>query len=146
MKGYRFIIMFLVFIVVKMFSHDSVSADEVFSAYGLSRQPVYVYYFYFTPRCEECLIVEKALIKVLNEYYSQELKNQQLIYKAINLTNPDPESKKIAQNLKVRRQLLLIVSGDTILNLTRDAFRYAENQYELFRSSMKNSIDQVLSQ
>lgn len=129
-----------------MISHDSISAGEVVSIYGLNRQPVYIYYFYFTPRCEECLIVEKALVKVLDEYYSKELKNQSLIYKKINLTNPDPESRKIAQDLKVRRQLLLIVSGDTILNLTRDAFRYAENQYELFRSSMKNSIDQVLSQ
>jgi hypothetical protein len=139
--------MFLALLVGGMISHNSTSDGEAVSIYSrLSREPIYVYYFYFTPRCEECLIVEKALVKVLNDYYSQAMKDRRLIYKTINLTNPDPESRKIAQDLKVRRQLLLIVSGDTILNLTRDAFRYAENQYELFRNSMKNSIDQVLTQ
>jgi hypothetical protein len=108
-------------------------------------QPVYLYYFYFTPRCDECIILENALQKVLNSYYSQEIKSKKLIYKGINLTDPDTESRKIIQDLRVRRQLLLLVSGDTIINLTKDAFRYAESQHERFTEFITNAIDQVLS-
>jgi hypothetical protein len=64
----------------------------------------------------------------------------------MDLTNPDSESKKIIQELRVRRQLLLLVSGETTVNLTKDAFRYAENQYERFRDIIKAAIDQALSQ
>jgi hypothetical protein len=122
------------------------TAEARISKYNATSQPVYIYYFYFTPRCEECLILEKTLVKFLNENYSRELKDQLILYKTINLTDPDPESKKIAQDLKVRRQLLLIISGDIILNVTKDAFRYAETQYDLFSISMKKSISQVLTQ
>ena len=108
-------------------------------------QTVYLYYFYFTPRCDECVILENALQKVLNSHYTQEIKSKKLIYKGINLTDPDAESRKIIQDLRVRRQLLLLVSGDTIINLTKDAFRYAENQHDRFSEFITNAIDQVLS-
>ena len=108
-------------------------------------QPVYIYYFYFTPRCDECIILEKALLKVLNGHYPQELKNKRLILKMINLTTPDSESGKIIQELRVRRQLLLLVSGEIKVNLTKDAFRYAENQHERFSELITNAIDQALS-
>src|SRR4030042_3600344 len=104
------------------------SADNTAIKNVLNDNPVYIYYFYFTPRCDECIILEKALLKVLDGQYSQELKSKRLIFKIIDLTNPDSESKKIIQELRVRRQLLLLVSGETTVNLTKDAFRYAENQ------------------
>jgi len=110
-----------------------------------NNQTVYLYYFYFTPRCDECIILENALQKVLNSHYTLELKSKKLIYKGINLSAPDAESSKIIQDLRVRRQLLLLVSGDTIINLTKDAFRYAENQHERFSEFITNAIDQVLS-
>jgi hypothetical protein len=141
----RIIILAVAFISSLVIPADIAFANKTHLKNGLNSQPVYIYYFYFTPRCDECLIVEKALVKVLDDYYSEELRSKQLIYKTINLTDPDPESKKIAQELRVRRQLLLLVSGDTIVNMTRDAFRYAETRYELFRDSMKNAIDQILS-
>ncbi len=122
------------------------SADNTAIKNVLNDNPVYIYYFYFTPRCDECIILEKALLKVLNGQYSQELKSKRLIFKMIDLTNPDSESKKIIQELRVRRQLLLLVSGETTVNLTKDAFRYAENQYERFRDIIKAAIDQALSQ
>jgi predicted DsbA family dithiol-disulfide isomerase len=122
------------------------SADNTAIKNVLNDNPVYIYYFYFTPRCDECIILEKALLKVLNGQYSQELKSKRLIFKMIDLTNPDSESKKIIQELRVRRQLLLLVSGETTVNLTKDAFRYAENQYERFRDLIKTAIDQALTQ
>jgi predicted DsbA family dithiol-disulfide isomerase len=128
------------------FKPFAVTAEKVSARNVLNDQPIYIYYFYFTPRCDECIILEKALLKVLNGHYAQELKSKRLILKMINLTNPDPESKKIIQELRVRRQLLLLVSGETKVNLTKDAFRYAENQYERFRDIIKAAIDQALSQ
>jgi hypothetical protein len=128
------------------FKSVAASAEGTISINVLNEQPVYIYYFFFTPRCDECIILEKALQKVLNGNYSQELKSKRLIFKMIDLTNPDSESKKIIKELGVRRQLLLLVSGETKVNLTKDAFRYAENQYDHFRDFIKTAIDQVLTQ
>ncbi len=122
----------------------SLQSGASFTDYS-NNQAVNLYYFYFTPRCDECIILENALQKVLNNHYSQELKSKKLIYKGINLSDPDAESRKIIQDLRVRRQLLLLVSGDTIINLTKDAFRYAENQHERFSEFITKAIDQVLS-
>ena len=146
MKWRRFLILVFVFITGVIILPGITSANKVVFNNRFNSQPVYVYYFYFTPRCDECIILEKSLSKVLNGHYSQELKNKQLIFKMIDLSNPDSESKKIIQELRVRRQLLLLVHGETIVNLTRDAFRYAENQYDQFRDIMRNAIDQALSQ
>ena len=109
-------------------------------------QNVLIYYFYFTPRCEECYIVENEVKKVIKEFYSNELKNQQLVFRMINLTNPDPASKIIIKELKVRRQLLLVISGGITQNLTKDAFRYAEKQKSQFSKMLITAINQALSQ
>jgi hypothetical protein len=146
MKWCRFLILVFIFVTGVICLPGNTSANRVVINNRFNSQPVYLYYFYFTPRCDECIILEKSLRKVLNEHYSQELKNKQLILKMIDLSNPDSESNKIIQELRVRRQLLLLVSGETKVNLTKDAFRYAENQYDQFRDIMKNAIDQALSQ
>jgi hypothetical protein len=137
----------LTFISLAGLSNHPVNALQSGSSFTTySNNPaVYLYYFFFTPRCEECMILEKALLQVLNEHYTQELKSKKLNFKMVNLSDPDAESRKIIQDLRVRRQLLLLVSGDTIINLTKDAFRYAENQHERFTEYMTNAIDQVLS-
>ena len=145
LKWYRILILAFTLITCLVMLPGTASADRVVFENGLNGQKVYIYYFYFTPRCDECIIVEKALLKVLNGHYSRELKNKRLIFQKINLSDPDPESRKIIQELRVRRQLLLLVSGDIKVNLTRDAFRFAENQYEHFRDITKNAIDQALS-
>jgi hypothetical protein len=109
-------------------------------------QNVLIYYFYFTPRCKECYSVERSVKKILNEQYSDQLKSGRIIFKMMNLTHPDPESKRIIQQLKVRRQLLLLLYGDITLNLTKDAFRYVDKQNNKFREMMQNAINQGLSQ
>ena len=121
-------------------------AGDISAAGGANRESVYIYYFYFVPRCEECIILEQALEKVLHTCYSRELNSQRLVFRKINLSDPDQESKKIMQELRVRRQLLLLVDGDVVVNLTRDAFRFSEKQYERFREIMKEAIDQALAQ
>ena len=145
LKWYRILILAYTLITGLVMLSGTASADKAVFENGLNGQKVYIYYFYFTPRCDECIIVEEALLKILNGYYSQELKNKRLIFQKINLSDPDPESRKIIRELRVRRQLFLLVSGDIKVNLTRDAFRFAENQYERFRDIMKNAIDQALS-
>ena len=145
LKWYRILILAFTLITGLVMLPGTASADKAVFENGLNGQQVYIYYFYFTPRCDECIIVEEALLKILNGHYSQELKNKRLIFQKINLSDPDPESRKIIQELRVRRQLLLLVSGDIKVNLTRDAFRFAENQYEHFRDITKNAIDQALS-
>ncbi len=146
LKLNRTYILIFILITGMVILPGNIFADRKVSRNGLNNQPVYIYYFYFTPRCHECLILEQALLKVINGDYSRELKSKRLILKTINLSDPDPESKRIIQELRVRRQLLLLVYGDVIVNLTRDGFRFSETQYEHFREIMKSAIDQALSQ
>jgi hypothetical protein len=109
-------------------------------------QNVLIYYFYFTPRCKECYSLERSVKKILNEQYADQVKSGRIVFKMMDLTRPDPESKKIIQQLKVRRQLLLLIHGDITQNLTKDAFRYVDKQNNKFREMMQNAIDQCLSQ
>lgn len=113
---------------------------------NLQRNEVFLYYFYFVPRCDECIILETALLKMLQDFYHDEVNDGDLIFKKINLSDPDPESEQLIKKLRVRRQLLLLVRDDTTENLTRDAFRFVERDYERFRILMKEAIDRALSQ
>jgi len=113
---------------------------------NLDRNKVDIYYFHFVPRCDECIIMEAALFKILREDYPEATKAGHLNFKSINLSDPDPESEQLIKKLRVRRQLLLLVRDDTTVNLTRDAFRFVERDHERFRNLMKEAIDLALSQ
>ena len=104
----------------------------------------YLYYFYFVPRCDECLILDKALEELLEKHYRKELEKGQLVFKRINLSEPEMEDEAIIRDLRVRRQLLLLVSGEDRINLTRDAFRFVERDPERFMQSVMNPLNGLL--
>ncbi len=104
----------------------------------------YLYYFYFVPRCDECLVLDKALEELLEKHYRKELENGQLVFKRINLSEPERADEAIIRDLRVRRQLLLLVSDDDRINLTRDAFRFVERDPERFMQSVMNPLNGLL--
>ena len=104
----------------------------------------YLYYFYFVPRCDECLIMDKALEELLEKHYRKDLEKGQLVFKRINLSEPEKEDEAIIRDLRVRRQLLLLVSGEDRVNLTRDAFRFVERDPERFMQSVMNPLNGLL--
>jgi hypothetical protein len=124
----------------------SASDNEISEFETLNNKEIHLYYFYFVPRCDECIILEKALNDILAEDYQDAIKRGDLVFNLINLSDPDPSSEAIIKKLRVRRQLLLLVKNDNTINLTRDAFRFVERDYERFSTTIKKAIDQALSQ
>lgn len=133
----------VVAVLVTSLSCNSVNGKEEKSeTLGASDEKVEVYYFHYTRRCVTCTTVENETRAALNKFYSEEMKSGDVIFKAINLD--DPDSEEIAEKLEIPGQTLLIVAGDKKENLTTDAFMNAKSNPEKLREIIKSTIDPFL--
>ena len=108
---------------------------------NLSASGVNVYYFHFTRRCPTCLAVEENARKAVEELYSNEVKTGEYAFHALNL---DEESgKKIAENLGVGGQTLLVVRGEKKIDITDKGFLNAHDLARM-KEEIKSAVDKVL--
>jgi len=98
---------------------------------------VEAYYFHMSTRCVTCKAVEAQAKKNLEALYGDKV-----TFQAINIE--DDESKAIVEKLKISGQTLLLVKGDTKINLTNEGFMYAMNNPEKFKSIIKEKVDGLL--
>ena len=63
-------------------------------------------------------------------------------FQVVNLE--DAKNKAIVEKLKISGQTLLIVKGDSKINLTNEGFLYAVNNPEKFKSILKTKVDGLL--
>ncbi|HEY9122727.1 MAG TPA: hypothetical protein VIO15_00200, partial [Bacteroidales bacterium] len=63
-------------------------------------------------------------------------------FQSVNLD--EASSKALAEKLKVSGQTLLIVKGDTKINITNEGFMYARSNPEKLRSVIKEKVDELL--
>lgn len=98
---------------------------------------VEVYYFHNTRRCATCKAVERESKKALKELYGE-----QVAFSAYNLEEAEGEEK--ANELGVSGQTLLIVSGDTKINITNEGFMNARNNPKKLKQIIKDKIDPLL--
>jgi hypothetical protein len=103
---------------------------------------VEAYYFHFTARCETCRAVEAAAKENLAVLYPDLVREGMVTFQAINLD--EKSSKPIAKKLKVPGQSLLLVEGETQVNLTNEAFLYARPNPDKFKAIMKEKVDALL--
>lgn len=98
---------------------------------------VEVYYFHFNARCVTCKAVEAEAKKDIETLYGSKV-----TFQSVNLD--DDSSKALAEKLQVAGQSLLIVKGDTKINITNQGFMYARNNPEKFKSVIKEKVDQLM--
>jgi len=98
---------------------------------------VEAYYFHMSTRCVTCKAVEAEAKKNLESLYGMKVS-----FQAINLE--DDANKAIVEKLKISGQTLLLVKGDTKINLTNEGFMYAKNNPEKFKSIIKEKVDGLL--
>lgn len=98
---------------------------------------VEAYYFHMSTRCVTCKAVEAEAKKDLEALYGEKVN-----FQAINLE--DDANKAITEKLKISGQTLLIMKGDTKINLTNEGFMYARNNPEKFKSIIKEKVDGLL--
>ena len=98
---------------------------------------VEAYYFHFSARCVTCKTVEAEAKADIENLYGGKVS-----FQSINL---DEESSKVlADKLQIGGQTLLIVKGDTKINITNEGFMYARTNPEKFKAVIKEKIDPLL--
>lgn len=94
---------------------------------------VEVVYFHYTRRCMTCNAVETVAKEAVTE-----LANSQVNFSGYNL---DEEEGKIkGEQLGVSEQTLMIVSGETKINLTNEGFMNARSNPEKLKAILKEKI------
>ncbi len=99
---------------------------------------VEAYYFHFTARCATCKGVEAETRANLAALYGDKVP-----FQSVNL---DEESgKAIGDKFQIGSQALVIVKGNTKIDITNEGFLYALNDPEKFRTIIKEKVDPLLN-
>ena len=122
-------------ILVSCFSGNAQNAKQVASSSASNK--VEAYYFHMSTRCVTCKTVEAEAKKDLETLYGGKVN-----FQALNLE--DEKNKAIVEKLKISGQTLLIVKGDSKVNITNEGFLYAVTNPEKFKSVIKSKVDGLL--
>ena len=126
------------FLIIFLVSYFSGNAQTVKSASAtLASNKVEAYYFHMSTRCVTCKTVEAEAKKDLETLYGGKVN-----FQAINLE--DEKNKAIVEKLKIAGQTLLIVKGDSKINITNEGFLYAVTNPEKFKSIIKAKVDGLI--
>ena len=130
--------------LMMMFIHFSCSGQSDQKATstnsGITAQ-VGVYYFHFERRCNTCISVEENSKKAVEEMYPEQIKTGEYFFKGVNLD--DKSSEEIADKLGVGMQTLLVVHGDTKIDITSEGFMYAHD-YDKLKEEIKKAVEKAL--
>lgn len=109
---------------------------------SITSDDVRIYYFHNTKRCATCNAVEDETKMALTMFYQDRLNAGHIEFTSLNLE--EDEGKAMARNLKVTGQTLLIVKGETQVNLTNEGFMNARTNPSKFHEIIKEQVDQLL--
>ncbi len=109
---------------------------------GISKEKVEVIYFHLTRRCVTCQAVENVARDAVKELYPAESEKGTVVFRTLNIE--DKSSEADARRVKATGQCLLIVSGDTRIDLTSEGFMNARNNPEKFKEEIKKAVDPLL--
>jgi hypothetical protein len=115
---------------------------SIFSCHAQKSEDVQVYYFHNTKRCVTCNAVENETKVALEMFYEDKMKAGTMDFTSLNLE--EDEGKEMAQSLHVSGQTLLIVKGETQVNLTNEGFMNARTNPTKFHEIIKTQIDKLL--
>jgi hypothetical protein len=126
---------FLIILLVSCFSGNAQTVKQEVPV--AASNIVEAYYFHMSTRCVTCKTVEAEAKKDLETLYGGKVS-----FQAINLE--DEKNKAIVEKLKISGQTLLIVKGDSKINITNEGFLYAVTNPEKFKSVIKAKVDGLL--
>lgn len=121
-------------------SCNSSSSDTKMEAHQMS-DDIHIYYFHNTKRCATCNAVEAETKAVLQKYYGEKLENGEMVFTSLNIE--EEEGKKMAGALGIAGQTLLLVKGETKINLTSQAFMNARKNPTKFHEIVKSELDKL---
>ena len=133
-----FLIMFAAF---SLFACNAQTSENQKTENVIS-EDIQVYYFHNTNRCATCKAVENETKMALETFYADKMNAGTIDFTSLNLE--EDEGKTIAQTLRVSGQTLLIVKGETLVNLTNEGFMNARTNPTKFHEILKTQIDKLL--
>ena len=92
-----------------------------------------VYYFHNARRCATCNTVEKEAQKAIQELYDGKVP-----FFAYNLDESNGREK--SRELGVPGQALLIVGGETVINITAEAFMFARTNPDRLKEIISEKV------
>jgi hypothetical protein len=101
-----------------------------------------VFYFHLTRRCVTCQAVENVSRDAVQELYPEEISSGKIVFRSLNIENQENEA--VAEKVRATGQCLLVVSGDTRVDLTSEGFMYARSKPEKLKDALKKAIDPLL--
>jgi hypothetical protein len=119
-----------------VFSCNAQSSRDDNQAQVKQADQVQVYYFHMSRRCATCKAVEDVSRQAV-----QEMNGNKVSYAAYNLE--EPEGKKMAEELDVTGQTLLVARGDKKINLTREGFMFARSKPEKLKEVVQQKINSL---
>jgi len=134
-------LLLIIFVAASLFACNAQTAENQKTESVLS-EDVQVYYFHNTKRCATCNAVENETIVALELFYEDKMKAGTIDFTSLNLE--EDEGKTMAQTLLVSGQTLLIVKGETKVNLTNEGFMNARTNPTKFHEIIKTQIDKLL--
>jgi len=139
MKAFKLTFMLLMTVALSACNAQSSEANKTGIAENSELQ---VYYFHFTVRCATCNAVENETRVALEMFYDDQVKEGNIAFASLNLDEED--GKKLAEQLRVSGQTLLLVKGDQMVNLTNEGFMNARTNSGKFHAILKSNIDKML--
>lgn len=131
----------ITFIAFSLFACNAQTSENQ-KTENIISEDVQVYYFHYTRRCATCNAVENETKMALEMFYEEKMKAGTIDFTSLNLE--EDEGKTLAQTLHVSGQTLLIVKGETHVNLTNEGFMNARTNPTKFHEILKTQIDKLL--
>ena len=134
MKNIKILLVLILLVTSAFTARAQSTKDDATTSKG---DEVKMYYFHFSHRCATCVAVEEESKKAVAELYGDKV-----LFTSFNLE--EDEGKKMGDNLGVSGQTLLIVSGDTKINITNEGFMNARSNPDKLKQIIKDKIDSLL--
>ena len=134
-------ILLIMFVGMSLFSCKMQTSGNEESAIPIS-EDIQVYYFHNTKRCATCNAVENETKFTLEMFYKDNMEAGTMEFTSLNLEEDD--GRKMAQMLQVSGQTLLVVKGETQINLTNEGFMNARTNPTKFHEILIEQIDKLL--
>ena len=142
MQAIRLFFAFL--FIVPVISCTAQSSNKQAKASDTNSDKIEAYYFHFSARCVTCKTIEASAKENLETLYPNHVKQGLITFQSVNLE--EAPTKHLAEKLGVSGQTLLIVKGDTKINLTNEGFMYAVVKPEKFKEIINEKVDALLAQ
>ena len=136
MKTVKIFLITLFFIGINVTGSAQTKSEDN-SATKLDTKKVEVFYFHYTHRCATCNAVESVSKEAVTELYGDKVS-----FADFNLDEEAGQTK--GEELEVSGQTLLIVSGDTKINITNEGFMNARSNPEKLKAVIKEKIDELI--